>query len=111
MPEDPLDSDRFAIRMADGTPCLYADFANVNRSYFGFKIAFGVSDLASPGERPKGATLNVQVGMSPEHARSLHELLGKQLEHYEKNIGAIRSLPAEVLDTLEKARADKDDDS
>jgi hypothetical protein len=109
VPENPLDSDQFAIRMADGTPCFYVDFVNVTRSFFGFKIAFGVSDLATPGERPRGATLNVQIGMSPEHAKSVHELLGKQLEHYEKNLGPIRSLPTEMLDALEKARAGEDD--
>ena len=74
---------------------VYSDSAYVQSGYFGFHFSFGVQ-FSKPD--PKSGPIPVyeysHVGMSPEHAKRFHEILGKQLEGYEEKFGPIRPYPS-----------------
>lgn len=80
------------VRTVEGAPVLYSDYVSVNLSFFGIKLSFGTIDVGESQDETSG-TLNVHVGLSPEHAKALHKLLGNQIEIYEGKFGALREPP------------------
>ena len=61
-------------RIGQGGAPIYADSTNVNVGYFGFRVTFGsLVAVTTEGETKKTTVVEyVAVGMSPEHAQSLH---------------------------------------
>lgn len=109
MAEGIPEKHQLLIKSVEMQPYVYADYVNVNLAYFGFKLAFGSMDLAPAGQRPREVTLSAQVAMSAEHAKSLHDLLGKQLSLYEDRFGPIRPLPTKAEDAYEPESSPKAD--
>lgn len=66
----------------------YANSAQVQVTYFDFRISFGEMSEITPTKLV--VTNNMQVVMTPEHAKLLVGILSRNVENYEKQFGAIR---------------------
>ncbi len=86
MSDDPARNDESPI-------VTYASHVNVNVTVYDVALTFGIGSDSNVDE-------HVRVHMSPQHARSLHILLGRFLRQYEEQIGPI-ALPDELVATLD----------
>ncbi len=97
MPEidDSRETRQLAInfRTPEGAHYVYSDYVNANLGFFGFKLSFGTVDAIQPNPDVRDITMHVQIGLSAEHAKALHDLLGRQIEEYQEKFGALRELP------------------
>jgi hypothetical protein len=90
------------VRLSVGAAFFYANSASVVGGPFDVALDFGYQSLGSAG--PEAVTTwQARVAMSWEHARSLHSLLGRQIEAFESAVG---NLP----DTEKLRGGDPDDD-
>ncbi len=80
------------VEISDEHIDTYCDDTLMTTSFFGITFRFNQVLRKREGEK-----LIVQekarVSMSAEHARSVYDLIGRQLEKYESNFGKIRSAP------------------
>ena len=93
MPEtEESHSRKLAIKFktVEGAPYIYSDYVNLNIGFFGVKLAFGTMDAVRESPDLPEVTMLVQIGMSAEHAKALHDLLGRQLAIYEEKWGPMR---------------------
>lgn len=84
------------------TPVAYANHVNVGITVYDFALSFGIGSNESVTEQ-------VTVHMSPQHAKSLHLLLGRFLSAYEKQVGQI-SLPETLMARLTGQDQEESDD-
>jgi Protein of unknown function (DUF3467) len=68
---------------------VYANVAGIRASAFDVSVEFGHAIPASEGEVQIPPNWLVRVAMSWEHARALRDLLDKQLEAYETQVGPL----------------------
>lgn len=71
----------------DKVEAQYSDFAIISKHALGFNIDFGQRVPGSDSVRIVG-----RIGMSPQHAKLLLRVLGKNIADYEKKFGEI-SMP------------------
>lgn len=71
---------------------LYINNVQMNVSFFDVKLLMG--EVTAASEEGVKVTDKVAIMMSPEHAASLHSLLGSQLDLYRKSFGPIRTQPS-----------------
>src|SRR5712692_7223631 len=64
---------------------IYVNNVQISVSYFDVKMLLGEVSAITDGRL--NVSDKVAVTMSPEHAASLHKLLGDQLEKYRENFG------------------------
>lgn len=82
-----------------GTVIQFSDYAYVRYSYQGITVHFANFVPADDSKDGEGiAEESAVIGMSPEQTKALYDLIGKQLELYEKEFGAIRTLALEQED-------------
>ena len=81
----------------------YASHVNVGITVYDFALTFGIGtdDEVDP---------QVRVHMSPQHARSLHILLGRFLAGYEDQVGPI-ALPESLVARLEGGHGSEEPDN
>ncbi|HUG81632.1 MAG TPA: DUF3467 domain-containing protein [Bryobacterales bacterium] len=75
---------------------IHTNNAMVNTTFFDIRITFGEFTGYDKNKDQAIVTDIVAVSMSPEHARALHAILGKNLEIYEKEFGPFRDPPETV---------------
>jgi virulence-associated protein VapD len=96
-PDDKKGQQTAGMQIPAGMGQHYADIATVNMGYNGFKLTFGsVYPVDFGEEQQKLIQVSAMIGMSPEHAQSLHEVLGRSLESYKDLYGPIRPKPDTV---------------
>ena len=89
-PEDASDQQTATLRFdltANEPQAMYTDASSVQVGYYGIQLTFGVVREIKGNKliRPMAT-----VGMSPEHASILNEVLGRSLETYVRKFGPIR---------------------
>ena len=80
------DKKKFKVRVApDKAEAKYSDFVIVTKNALGFNFDFAQ-------RVPGNDQINIvsRVGMSPQHAKLLTNILGKHIDEYEKKFGKIK---------------------
>jgi hypothetical protein len=101
----PIEAVRLIREKDEDFSTIYSNNAGVNVTYFDIKITFGELSRFDPEKQAAVITDIVEVYMSPEHARALHGVLGKNLENYEREFGPIRKPPTPDAVGLEQTEA------
>lgn len=85
--KNPMDSEEPQDLLESPHPVFYADLTHLSTGFSGFRITFCIGQLSG-----KNVSLRPQVtvGMSPEHASLLRDLLDKNLGIYEEKFGKLR---------------------
>lgn len=78
---------------SESTPTIYANNVEIQQSSFDFRLRFGLVESATP-ELVRVRDV-VTVYMSPQHAKSVADLLNKQLVAYEKSFGPLKPGPVQ----------------
>ena len=81
---------------------IYANTAGIRGGAFDASLEFGYQIPLGGGEEPQPPIWAVRIGMSWEHLRALHTLIGGHLANYETEVGK--------LPDIEKLRIGGDDD-
>ncbi len=85
---------RLILDQKNPTRPIYAEVVYVNAGPHGFKLTFGVLPAHAPDQDIEAKVQPlVTIGMSPEHAKSLHEVLGGSLKTFEERVGPLRPTP------------------
>ena len=66
---------------------VYANFFGVTIGPYDFTLRFGYK--SGPGPEEDTVRIVSRIIMSPVHTKSMHVLLGRMLNAYERNIGEI----------------------
>ena len=88
-------------KRADDGVSVYTNTAHIDVTYFDFKISFGQFVNYDAETETAAVSDSVVVWMSPEHAKALHVILGKNLEIFERDYGPIRKAPAPSSETAQ----------
>ncbi len=83
--------------MAPNFVSLYTNDTQVQLTPWDIRMTFGEISGARAGEPGEQSTIQIkttgEVRMSPQHAKKLAEVLAKQIQVYEKNVGVISMPP------------------
>jgi len=71
---------------------IYSNRFDLEVSFYDFAFNFKLANKNNPNGDSKSI-----IYMSPEHAKALYEILGKNLEKWEEKFGEI-NMPEEILD-------------
>jgi hypothetical protein len=71
---------------------VYANVAGIRGGPFDVSLEFGYLVPQGSKEEAVPPAWLVRVGMSWEHLRALHQLIGDQLASYEEQVGSIREI-------------------
>lgn len=78
------------LRYDDEKPAVYSNQVELAATPFDICLIFREVRLLQNG--PPLSTEQVRVYVSPQHAKSIHTLLGKKIEYYEERWGKIPSV-------------------
>lgn len=80
------------LRISPSHVTIYSNSAAIGMSFFDFRLAFGETH---PESTPQKVVINnsATVIMTPEHAKRLANVLGKNVQQYEERFGKIREMP------------------